>query len=154
MKAQFENVEAVYTPQPEFRYFLKIRCSGCNEESDKWHDVSLSETVALKTGRGNANFAFKCKLCGKDNQMDVLEKSVRKYVKNHEGSFVTIVEFDCRGMEPFAFSPREGWVVEASEGGQKFEEVDLTDGEWVDYDEKLKETVRVFELEFKFIKSK
>ncbi|KAJ1528515.1 hypothetical protein ONE63_006922 [Megalurothrips usitatus] len=126
MKAQFENVEAVYTPQPEFRYFLKIRCSGCNEESDKWHDVSLSETVALKTGRGNANFAFKCKLCGKDNQMDVLEKSVRK----------------------------EGWVVEASEGGQKFEEVDLTDGEWVDYDEKLKETVRVFELEFKFIKSK
>ncbi|KAK3925803.1 UPF0587 protein GA18326 [Frankliniella fusca] len=154
MKAQLENIDAIYATQPEFRYFMKIRCTGCNEESDKWHDISLSETVSLKSGRGNCNFALKCKFCGKENQMDILEKSHKKYVKEKEGSFQTIAEFDCRGLEPVSFSPREGWIVEASESGQKFEDVDLSDGEWIEYDEKLKESVRVFELEFKFIKSK
>ena len=63
MKAQLENVDAIYASQPEFQYFLKLKCTGCNEESDKWHDISLSETVRLKTGRGNSHFALKCKFC-------------------------------------------------------------------------------------------
>lgn len=154
MKAQLESIDAIYASQPEFRYFMKMKCHSCNEESDKWHDVSLSETAALKSGRGNCNFALKCKFCGKENQIDILKKSDQKYVKEKEGSFQTIAEFDCRGMEPIAFSPREGWIAEAREGGQKFEDVDLSDGEWIDYDDRLKESVRVYELEFKFIKTK
>lgn len=154
MKAQLENVDAVYASQPEFRYFLKIKCSGCNEESGKWHDVSLNETVALKTGHGNTHFALKCKFCGKENQMAILDKAVQQYVKKYEGSFQTIVEFDCRGLEPVMFSPREGWVVKAIDNGQIFEDVDLTEGEWIEYDEKLKESVRVYDLEFKFSKCK
>ena len=154
MKAQLENVEALSTSQPEFRYFVKIQCSACHEESDKWHDITLSDTVTLKNSRGNANFALKCKFCGKESQIDIIKASVCEYTKAKEGSFHTIVEFDCRGMEPISFSPREGWIVQASDGGQKFDDVDLTEGEWIDYDEKLKESVRVHELEFKFIKTK
>ncbi|XP_034238571.1 CXXC motif containing zinc binding protein [Thrips palmi] len=154
MKAQLEFINTIHAPQPEFRYFVKIKCTGCNEESEKWHDISLDDSVELKTGRGSCNFALKCKFCGKDNQLDILDKSIRPYLKEKEGLFQTIVEFDCRGMEPVAFSPREGWIAQSDEGGQKFEDVDLTDGEWIDYDEKLKESVRVYDLEFKFIKVK
>lgn len=154
MKALLENVNCLDAPQPEFRYYVKIKCSSCNEESDKWHDISLSDSVELKSGRASSNFVFKCKFCGKENQLDIIEKSVHGYTKEKEGSFHTIVEFDCRGMEPIKFSPREGWIVEASEGGQKFADVDLTEGDWIEYDEKLQESVRVYELEFRFIKSK
>ena len=35
------------------------------------------------------------------------------------------------------FEPREGWKAKGAESNTVFEEIDLTDGEWVDYDEKV-----------------
>lgn len=38
--------------------------------------------------------------------------------------------------------------------GKKFEDVDLSEKEWVDYDEKNQTSVGVYELEWNFIKVK
>lgn len=38
--------------------------------------------------------------------------------------------------------------------GKKFEDVDLSEKEWVDYDEKNQTSVGVYELEWQFIKVK
>lgn len=52
------------------------------------------------------------------------------------------------------FSPRSGWLAQSAENGQKFEDVDLEEGEWVEYDQKNAVSVGVYELESNFIKLK
>ena len=48
---------------------------------------------------------------------------------------------------------QDGFRVEST-SGQVFDNVDLSDGEWVDYDEKLGESVGIMELEHKFVTHK
>lgn len=62
--------------------------------------------------------------------------------------------FDCRGLEPVDFAPGPGWSAKAEESCKIFEDVDLSDKEWVEYDEKSKQSVGVYELESQFIKVK
>ena len=48
---------------------------------------------------------------------------------------------------------QDGFEV-TSTSGQVYHNVDLSDGEWVDYDEKLGESVAIMELEHKLITHK
>lgn len=70
------------------------------------------------------------------------------------GKFETIISFDCRGVEPIAFSPRNGWTVKSADDGQVFEDVDLSENEWAEYDQKNKVSVGIYEFESKFVKLK
>ena len=45
---------------------------------------------------------------------------------------------------------QDGFLVTTT-SGQKFENVDLSEGEWVEYDEKLGESVGIMELEHKLV---
>lgn len=76
------------------------------------------------------------------------------YTQDDAGKFKTIVVFDCRGAEPMEFSPRTGWIVKAAENGQTFENVDLSEDDWVDFDEKNNCSVGIYEFASKFIKLK
>lgn len=76
------------------------------------------------------------------------------YTADDAGSYKTIVVFDCRGVEPFAFSPRAGWIVQSTENGQSFEDVDLSEDDWVEYDQKNKNSVGVYEFASQFVKLK
>lgn len=78
IKATLENIEELRTNHETYAYLLKIKCLGCGEVSDKLHDVTASERIPLKTGRGDANFIKKCKLCGRENNMDIIEGSAGK----------------------------------------------------------------------------
>lgn len=77
-----------------------------------------------------------------------------KYTSDDQGKFKTIVVFDCRGMEPVEFQPSSGWIAVAIESGKVFEDVDLTEKEWADYDDVNKQSVGVYEVESQFIKMK
>lgn len=57
-------------------------------------------------------------------------------------------------MEPVDFSPREGWTVKAADGGPTFENVDLSEDDWVEYDEKNNNSIGIYEFESNFIKLK
>lgn len=52
------------------------------------------------------------------------------------------------------FSPREGWTVKAADGGPTFENVDLSEDDWVEYDEKNNNSIGIYEFESNFIKLK
>ena len=52
-------------------------------------------------------------------------------------------------MRGWRESPEED--EEGAETGTEFSEVDLTDKEWADYDEKSDESVLISELEVKFV---
>lgn len=63
--------------------------------------------------------------------------------------------FDCRGVEPTAFSPRTGWIVKASDGGQTFDDdVDLSEDDWVEFDQKNNVSVGIYAFESQFVKLK
>lgn len=76
------------------------------------------------------------------------------YTTDDSGSYKLIVSFDCRGIEPVEFSPRAGWLVKAAENGQTFEDVDLSEDDWVEYDNKNKVSIGIYEFESNFIKLK
>ena len=81
-----------------------------------------------------------------------------KYTMADNNKFKTIIAFDCRGMEPVEFSPRNGWQVsgykedEDSDSGEdvggkvtgtEFSDVDLTELEWAEYDERSNQSTMI-----------
>ncbi|PSN57430.1 UPF0587 protein [Blattella germanica] len=120
---------------------MVMKCSSCGEESDKWHDLSLSETVEERTGHSQVHYAAKCKLC-------ILKDTIKDYTKSDSEKFKTIVVFDSRGID------LGGWTAVAEESGHVFPEVDLTEKEWVEYDEKSQQSVGIYNVEHQFVKVK
>ncbi|KAJ6647188.1 RUN domain-containing protein 1 [Pseudolycoriella hygida] len=140
IKATLENVEEIKTNHPSYTFFLKIKCSSCGEESDKWHDLTEEDNVNEDSRNPKGfNFYMKCKLCSRENSISILEGTNASYTADDSEKFKTIVCFDCRGVEPVKFSPRTGWIVKCTENGQTFEDVDLSEDDWVEYDEKNKQ---------------
>jgi hypothetical protein len=75
----------------------------------------------------------------------------RDYTANDSGNWEPILAVECRGMEPYAFHPLGNEFVVTSEGGVKFEsDVDLSDGDWADYDEENDAAVSISNFEAKF----
>uniref|UniRef100_A0A336KZU9 CSON001249 protein n=1 Tax=Culicoides sonorensis TaxID=179676 RepID=A0A336KZU9_CULSO len=157
ISAQFENIEELKTCHPDYAFYVKIKCSNCGEIDEKWHDITESERVSEGDSSRNAkgvNFFIKCKLCMRESSIDIVEGSNGIYTENDVGKFKSIVSFDCRGIEPVEFSPRSGWIAKATENGQKFEDIDLSEDDWADYDEKNNQSVGITEFKSQFIKLK
>lgn len=76
------------------------------------------------------------------------------YTESDNEKFKTIVSFDCRGVEPIDFSPRIGWIVKSAENGQQFGNVDFSEDDWVEFDQKNNVSVGVYSFESQFIKLK
>lgn len=80
IRATFENVEELKTDHPNYSFFLKLKCSNCGEQSEKWHDLTESERVNEDSRNPQGcNFYMKCKLCSRENSIDILEGSNGKY---------------------------------------------------------------------------
>ena len=168
VRGQLENVTNLRPDGDDFRWYLKLKCVGCGEVPDHWQYVTSTEKVPLKGGRGDANAVIKCKLCGRENSIDILTDSIGSYsyADSQENKFSTIVAFDCRGIEPVDFDPRVGWAAsgyklatedddtEDQETGTNFNEIDLSDKEWADFDEKSGESTFISDFECKFVKIK
>jgi len=153
ISANLENVTNLVSFGDDFRWYLMMRCNNCGEET-KWLYLSLEERFPMKGSKGNANLIYKCKMCSRDCSVDILPEMIAKYTIDDSNTFKTIVGFDCRGLSIIDFSPRIGFVCEGIENGTKFNEVNLEDKEWVDYDEKSNVSVGIYELKHKFITTK
>ncbi|KAK2785477.1 hypothetical protein FQN53_007738, partial [Emmonsiellopsis sp. PD_33] len=57
-----------------------------------------------------------------------------------------IIEFDCRGLEFTEFKADGEWEAKGLETTTKFSSVDLSEGEWYDYDEKAGGEVSIQEV--------
>uniref|UniRef100_A0A674CUK9 CXXC motif containing zinc binding protein n=1 Tax=Salmo trutta TaxID=8032 RepID=A0A674CUK9_SALTR len=142
-KATLENVTNVRPVGEDFRWFLKLKCANCGEIPEKWQYINLMDSVPLKGGRGSASMVQKCKLCARDN-------SIGKQTENER--FKTMVQFECRGLEPVDFQPQAGFAAEGAESGTKFPEITLLEKDWTEYDEKASESVGIYEVTHQFIK--
>ena len=76
----------------------------------------------------------------------------RDFTSDDSGTFVPILAMECRGVEPYAFHPMGNEFIVISEGGNTFEEdVDLSEGDWADYDMENNNSLSICEFESKFI---
>lgn len=71
-------------------------------------------------------------------------------MNDDQGKFKPIITFDCRGIEPIAFAAGEGWIAKVEDSGNIFQNINLSENEWVEYDEKSQQSVGIYELESKF----
>jgi hypothetical protein len=72
------------------------------------------------------------------------------HAETDTGSWVPVVGFDCRGLEPVGFHAENGWKV-VSTGGTVFEDVNLGE-DWVEYCEKSEVSVGIYNVEGRFVR--
>lgn len=101
ISARMENVKQIEVCGPDFRWFIKTRCTNCGELSDKWQYVTVSETYEGRTGRSDCHMKAKCKGCSREVSLVILEDTIKPYMHNEdkEEDFQTIVVFEGRGIE-------------------------------------------------------
>ncbi|KAL1925150.1 uncharacterized protein VTP21DRAFT_33 [Calcarisporiella thermophila] len=152
IKAELENLTDLQ-PNLDHDFHLRVRCNHCNEENPNVITMNINEEHEIQGSRGTANFVMKCKFCSRQSSasFDTTSKPlVRPYTADHSGQFSPVVVIECRGLEFVGFEPRDGWTAKGVESGTPFE-VDLSEGEWVDYDDKANNPVGVSEIEAKFV---
>ncbi|XP_016774052.4 CXXC motif containing zinc binding protein isoform X2 [Pan troglodytes] len=133
LKATLENITNLRPVGEDFRWYLK-------------------DSVALKGGRGSASMVQKCKLCARENSIEILSSTIKPYNAEDNENFKTIVEFECRGLEPVDFQPQAGFAAEGVESGTAFSDINLQEKDWTDYDEKAQESVGIYEVTHQFVK--
>uniref|UniRef100_A0A452VBI7 CXXC motif containing zinc binding protein n=1 Tax=Ursus maritimus TaxID=29073 RepID=A0A452VBI7_URSMA len=125
LKATLENVTNLRPLGEDFRWYLKMKCGNCGEISEKWQYIRLMDSVALKGGRGSASMVQKCKLCARENSIEILRSTIQSYNAEDNEKFKTVVEFECPGLEPVDFQPQAGFAAEGVESGTVFSDINL-----------------------------
>ncbi|GER56117.1 hypothetical protein STAS_33825 [Striga asiatica] len=153
--ADLENITALQ-PQggcddPSFTYYFKLKCGNCGEVTQKETCVSLNETVPSAKGKGDVHLSQKCKFCGRDGNITMITGRGRPLTleEAEAGKFAPLMLFDCRGYEPMDFAFGSGWKAESAEG-TKFNDIDLSGGDFAEYDEKGECPVMISNLRAKF----
>jgi hypothetical protein len=126
----------------------------------------LSDTVEQEENSREppCQFALKWEGAKKRSNLQVLDdpkaalkkkkckgEPTRDYKAEDSGNFVPILAVECRGLEPFAYHALGDEFIVESEGGAIFNsDVDLSEGDWAEYDEENDAAVSISEFEAKF----
>ncbi|XP_014239894.2 UPF0587 protein GA18326 [Cimex lectularius] len=149
-----ENISRLSVCGPEFDWNLKLKCTQCNETDENWHSINENEQIEGKKGHSTCNFQMKCKFCSNFATLDVIKDSIKPIDIGESGSVkdVTLVAFDCRGVEPVDFDPLNGWIGKNDESNSVFNDIDFTEesNAWVGFDEKTNNPVSIDEFSSKF----
>ncbi|OSX67343.1 hypothetical protein POSPLADRAFT_1129178, partial [Postia placenta MAD-698-R-SB12] len=149
IKADLENVSDLVPASESFEYFFQVKCTSCNEVHPKLVAVNRLEERETSSGKGStAHFVWRCGLCKRESSAKFEPGSTtQSYSADANGQFAPFLTIDCRGLEFVGFDPRGVWKCIGVESGSKFDDVDLEEGEWVDYDEKATLPVGISNIE-------
>ncbi|KAF9093192.1 hypothetical protein BGX23_003548 [Mortierella sp. AD031] len=153
IKAELENITELIPADADHTWHFKVQCTKCREVDSNVITMNAIDKAEMGSGRGEANLVMKCKFCKCESSADIVSKPVAYEIENND-KFATIVTVECRGLELVGFEPREGWKAKGAESGTPFEDIDLTDGDWAEYDEKSELPVGITGIESKFVKVK
>ncbi|KAK6390545.1 hypothetical protein LTR65_005416 [Meristemomyces frigidus] len=154
------------TEESPFYYTFKVQCTSCREIHPNWVSVSRFETNEQAGSRGDANFVWRCKNCKREHSANILE-APKAYPQQSPAKPQKILTIDCRGLEFLEFKPdvsallpfvnlvagltdslQGAWKAAGLESGTKFSDIDLTEGDWFDYDEKSSEEVSIKDIKW------
>lgn len=110
-------------------------------------DAPSQEIRPLSASRAEANLVWRCKNCQRESSANI-KSGPNAYVHEEPATEQTILTFECRGCDFVDFKPEGEWKATGIEKGGEFS-VDLSEGDWYDYDEKVKAEVSVVGVEFR-----
>eukprot|EP00742_Colponemidia_sp_Colp-10_P006956 GILJ01007465.1.p1 GENE.GILJ01007465.1~~GILJ01007465.1.p1 ORF type:complete len:189 (-),score=19.99 GILJ01007465.1:120-659(-) len=153
LKADLDGVTELLV-EDDARWYFKISCSSCNEESENEVYFTKLDQMEMTGSRGSANFVFKCKFCKRESSVDIVPNSAKAYTAQDSGKFKPFISLECRGCEPTVWIPRDGFSLKGESSGTRFSDVDLTAGDWSDFDESAGNAVGIYEVQSRFEKSR
>lgn len=120
--------------------------------SVKWEGSKKISTLIVLDDDAIKAAIKKVKRKGGKSKGDAEVDVPRDLTSEDSGEFVPVLAMECRGLEPYAFHPMGGEFRVVSQGGVAFEEgVDLSEGDWADYDEENDLSVSINEFEAKIV---
>lgn len=141
-KARLDGVVEVH-PQRDMRWYFRIACTSCGEENEKEVYLHADEESQEDGSRGVFNFIMKCKICTRTVTLNLIKNSVVGY-KDSE-NFQKIAEIDARGIRVVSWKATRGLNVKC-ESGTVFEDINIEDADWVEYDEQAGGLIGVYEI--------
>jgi len=152
IRAELENVTNLQPADPDnFEWFFTVKCTSCNEVHPK--PVSINRLDSRSLGKGSsANFVWRCGNCKREASANVNAPTASALLtytleSSSANQFSTLAILDCRGLEFTHFHPEGTWMCVGVESGIVFNDVDLAEDDWTDYDEKSKLPVGISKLE-------
>mmetsp|Transcript_2245 Transcript_2245/g.4821 ORF Transcript_2245/g.4821 Transcript_2245/m.4821 type:complete len:184 (-) Transcript_2245:1754-2305(-) len=153
---------SVRNPLSDYETREKIVFNPCEtleqDESDrepphhfavKWEGSKKFSTLVVLDADAAKSALKKGKKKGKSGGEGDLPRDVKG---EDNGEFVPVLAMECRGLEPYEFHALGNEFRVVSEGGTVFEEgVDLSEGDWADYDEEHDASVSISDFEAKII---
>lgn len=153
LKLDLENVQKITIPS-DYQWCFDMKQSN-SDELRKNVFVSAADTYEIEGGIGagkEAHFVLTWPGSKKSSTLSIVNDSQKVIEAKDSGEWVSVIAFDCRGLEPVHWYPSDGvgWIVHSASSDSSFENVILTEDDWADYDEKGEETIGLYSLEHKF----
>ncbi|KAL6702614.1 hypothetical protein ACN47E_001314 [Coniothyrium glycines] len=145
LKAELNGVTDLRPQDTEdspFYYTFTVQCTSCRETHPNLVSVSRFKTNEISGSKGEANFVWKCKNCKREHSANI-KSAPATYAQSDPPKLVNILEFDCRGLEFTDFKAEGEFVAKGADSVTKFSGIDLSEGEWFDYDEKAGQEVSI-----------
>lgn len=108
---------------------------------------AAQESNEVHGSKGEANFVWRCRSCNRTHTANVTAPPTA-YKATSPPKRQNIVMLDCRGLDLLEFKADGNWSAKGAETTTQFTDVDLTPGEWYDYDEKAGEEVSIKEIKW------
>lgn len=148
-RAELANVTdllPVNTPEEPFEFQFTITCTKCRHQHNKPVSINTFEQYEITGSRGEASFVYRCKECKNEHSASI--KTTGNALVAEKNEWVRLLEIDARGVDFNDFIAEGKFSCVGSDSGTKFNEVDLSDNEWYDYDEKAGEEVSITDVEW------
>ncbi|KAF2447780.1 DUF866-domain-containing protein [Karstenula rhodostoma CBS 690.94] len=136
------DLRPIDTEDSPFHYTFKVQCTSCRETHPNFVTMTRFDMNEMSGSKGEANFVWKCKNCKREHNANI-KAAPAAYEQSDPPKTVNILEFDCRGLEFTEFEAEGEFEAKGAESGTKFPSIDLSEGEWFDYDEKAGEEVSI-----------
>lgn len=156
---------------------LYSRCTSCKEEHPNPVTLNLYESFEITGSRGKATLVMKCKGCKKESSVNAFHPSATSaanpesvkpelYKYQDSGSTKVMLKLDPRGLDLVKFIPDGKFmckgVKKSGEEGEEvvepnntvFQDVNLEEGEWYDYDDEAGNEVSITNVEWDIVKAK
>lgn len=164
IKADLENVGSAAIDVESATLTIDVKY-GQSEEVRESVTICRQDEEPLDGSRGVANLILKfadanerssCSVLSADEfktrfkkKKQALAEMPRSVTDGDSGTWVPVVAFEARGMDVVTWRLREGDVSVRSATGFPFEDVDLSEGDWADYDVEADAPVAMSDIETK-----
>ncbi|KAL6236149.1 hypothetical protein BDW75DRAFT_207518 [Aspergillus navahoensis] len=136
------------TEETPYYYTFKVQCTSCRETHPNWVSFNRFEQHEIPGSRGEANFVWKCKLCQRTHSASIIAGPNEYNAGDDKRKGQKVIDLECRGLEFTEFKADGEWEATGVESSTPFKGIDLSEGEWYDYDEKAGDEVAIKEIKW------